>query len=97
MAAQPGGSAFPDAATVPLADGGADDYTEEVCQAGGTARIYGIVFPCIAFVQNREIFQPQPHICKWSVSYGKKRFLSCFFGHICHSYPGFLFGKGCTR
>ena len=42
MAAQPGGSAFPDAAAVPLADGGADDRAEEVCQAGGTAGIYGM-------------------------------------------------------
>ena len=42
MAAQPGGSAFPDATAVPLADGGADDCAQEVCQAGGTAGIYGI-------------------------------------------------------
>ena len=43
MAAQSGGSAFPDAAAVPLADGRADDCTEEVCQTGGTAGIYGMI------------------------------------------------------
>ena len=43
MAAQSGGSAFPDAAAVPLADGRADDCTEEVRQTGGTAGIYGMI------------------------------------------------------
>ena len=44
MATQPGGSTLPDTATVPLADGGADDFTEEVCQTGGTAGIHGMIF-----------------------------------------------------
>ena len=57
MAAQPGGSTFPDAAAVPLADGGADNCTEEVCQTSGTAGIYGIVFTHRALVQNRETFR----------------------------------------
>lgn len=42
MAPQPGGGTFIDSAAVPLADGRADDYSEEVRQAGGTARIYGM-------------------------------------------------------
>ena len=42
MAAQPRGSAFPDTAAVPLADGRADDHPEELCQTGGTAGIYGM-------------------------------------------------------
>ncbi len=44
MAAQPPGSAFPDAAAVPLVDGGAYDCAEEVCQTSGTAGVYGIIF-----------------------------------------------------
>ena len=71
MAAQPGASTFPDTAAVPMADGRADDHAEEVCQAGGAAGICGMIFPCITFVQNREIFQTSPHICKWSVPMGK--------------------------
>lgn len=43
MAAQPGGSAFPDTTAVPLADGRADDCAEEVRQTGGTAGIYGMI------------------------------------------------------
>lgn len=43
MAAQPPGSAFPDTAAVPLADGRADDCAEEVRQACGTAGIYGMI------------------------------------------------------
>ena len=43
MAAQPGGSAFPDATAVPLADGRLDDCAEEVRQTGGTAGIYGMI------------------------------------------------------
>lgn len=42
MAAQPGGSAFTDAAAVPLADGRADDRPGEIRQTGGTAEIYGM-------------------------------------------------------
>ena len=51
MAAHPGRGAPADTAAVPLADGRADDCTEEICQAGGTAGIYGMTI-----VQNREIF-----------------------------------------
>ena len=43
MAAQPGGSALPDATAVPLADGRADDYSKEVCQTSGSAGIYGMI------------------------------------------------------
>ena len=43
MAAQPGGSAYPDSPAIPLADGRADDYTEEVCQTSGFAGIYGMI------------------------------------------------------
>ena len=43
MAAQSRGSAFTDAATVPLVNGRADDCSEKVCQAGGTAGVYGII------------------------------------------------------
>ena len=42
MATQSGGSAFPDAPAVPLADGRADGHTEKICQASGAARIYGM-------------------------------------------------------
>ena len=57
MAAQPRGGACLDATAVPLADGGADDRTEEVCQTGGTAGIYGMIFARRALVQNREILR----------------------------------------
>ena len=56
MAAQSRGSAFPNTTAVSLADGGADDCAEEICQTGGTAGIYGMIFAHRAFVQNREIF-----------------------------------------
>ena len=42
MAAQPGRGTFADAAAVPLADGGTDNYPEEVRQDSQTARIYGM-------------------------------------------------------
>ncbi len=42
MAAQPGRGTFADAAAVPLADGRADNYPEEIRQASQTARIYGM-------------------------------------------------------
>lgn len=42
MAAQPRERTFSETAAVPLDDGRADDYTEKVCQTGGTA---GIVSP----------------------------------------------------
>ena len=42
MAAQSGRGTFPDTPAVPLADGRADDHSEEVCQACGTAGIYGM-------------------------------------------------------
>ena len=65
MAAQSGGSSCLDAAAVPLADGGADDRAEEVCQTGGTAGIYGMIFDHRVFVQNREIFRLPPCICRY--------------------------------
>ena len=43
MAPQPGGSAFPDTAAVPVADGRADDHAEKVRQTGGAAGIYGMI------------------------------------------------------
>ena len=43
MAPQSGGSAFPDATAVPVADGGADDHAEKVRQAGGAAGIYRVI------------------------------------------------------
>ena len=49
MAAQSRGSAFPDTTAVPLVDGGIDDRTKEVCQTGGTARIYGMISVCRVF------------------------------------------------
>ena len=58
-------------AAVPLADGGADDCAEEVCQTGGTAGIYGMIFAHRAFVQNREILRLLPCICICAGSYGK--------------------------
>ena len=64
MAAQPGGSTFADAAAVPLADGRADDRAEEISQTGGAAGIYGIIFICRAFVQNREILRLMPCTCR---------------------------------
>ena len=60
-----------DAAAIPLADGGADDRTEEVCQTGGTARIYGIVFNHRVLVQNSEIFRLLSCINGWAVFYDK--------------------------
>ena len=71
MAAQFRGCALPDTTTVPLADGGTDDRAEEVCQASGTARIYGIVFTYMAFMQNRENFRLLPHICRRAVLHGR--------------------------
>ncbi len=67
MAAQPGGSTFPDAAAVPLADGRADDCAEEISQTGGAARIYGMMFTHRAFVQNREILKLMPCTCRCAV------------------------------
>ena len=43
MAAQPGGSALPDVAAVPVADGRADDHTEKVRQTSGAAGIHGVI------------------------------------------------------
>ena len=71
MGAQSRGSAFPDTTAVPMADGGIDDRTKEVCQTGGTARIYGMIFAHRAFVQNREILRLLPCICICAGSYGK--------------------------
>ena len=51
MAAQSSGSAFPDTAAVPLADGGADNCPEKEGQTGKTVGIL-----CLIFVQNRENF-----------------------------------------
>lgn len=42
MAAQSGGSAYINAAAIPLADGRADDNPEEICPASGAAGIYGV-------------------------------------------------------
>ncbi len=42
MAAQPPGSANPDAAAVPLADGRANNRPEKVRQTSGAAGIYGM-------------------------------------------------------
>ena len=78
MAAQPSGSAFPDAAAVPLTDRGADDRTEEVCQAGGASEIYGMISARRGLVQNREIFRRLPCTCRWAVSYGKNGFCRDF-------------------
>lgn len=63
MAAQSGRSAFPDTTAVPMADGGTDDRTEKVCQASGTAGIYGMIFNDRAFVQNREILMLLSRTC----------------------------------
>ena len=71
MATQPSGSSFPDAAAVPLADGGADDRTEKVCQTGGASGIYGMISARRVLVQNREILSPLPCICRCAGSYGK--------------------------
>ena len=62
MAAQFRGSTFPDATAVPLADGGADDCAENVCQTSETAGIYGMIFSRRALVQNREISKLLPYI-----------------------------------
>ena len=43
MAPQPGGSAFPDTAAVPVADGRTDDHAEKVRQTSGAAGIYGMI------------------------------------------------------
>lgn len=43
MAAQPSGSANPDAAAVPLANGRADDCPEKIRQTSGAAGIYGMI------------------------------------------------------
>ena len=43
MAAQSGGSALPDAAAVPVADGRTNDHAEKIRQAGGAAGIYGVI------------------------------------------------------
>ena len=83
MAAQPGGSAFPDVAAVPLADGGADDCAEEICQTGGAAGIYGMISACRGLVQNREILSLLPCICKCAGSYGK--------GGSCHGFADIYF------
>lgn len=71
MAAQSRGSAFPNTTAVPLVDGGADNCAEEICQTGGTAGIYGMIFAHRAFVQNREILRLLPCICICADSYGK--------------------------
>lgn len=42
MVAQSGGSAFPDTAAVPLADGGTGVYAKEIRQIGGAAGIHGV-------------------------------------------------------
>ena len=69
------GSAFPDAAAVPLADGRADDHPEEVCQAGGAAGIYGMTL-C-----KTEKFQGSPAALKaalpWQSAAGHMRFSCC--------------------
>ena len=66
MAPQPGGSTFPDAAAVPLADGRPDGHPEKVRQAGGAAGIYGMTI-----VQNREIPRPFPGFgdCRTDAAY----------------------------
>ena len=87
MAAQFRGCALPDATTVPLADGGADDRAEEVCQAGRTAGIYGIVFTRRALVQNREIFRLLPYSGRRAVFYGKNgscRVFSVIYAAVTH-------------
>ena len=71
MATQSGGSAQPDATAVPLADGGADDHTEKICQTSGPPGIYGMIFARRTFVQNREILRLLPHIYKCTVFYAK--------------------------
>ncbi len=71
MAAQSRGSAFPDTTAVPLADGGADDCAEKVCQTSGTAGIYGMIFAHRTLVQNREILRLLPCIYRCAVFYGK--------------------------
>ena len=78
MAAQPSGSAFPDTAAVPLADGGADDRAEEACQTGGASGIYGMISARRGLVQNGEIFRRLPCICGWAVFYGKNGFCRGF-------------------
>lgn len=42
VAAHPGGGARINAAAVPMADGRADDHSEEIGQAGGTDGIHGM-------------------------------------------------------
>lgn len=42
MAPQSGGSTLIDAPVVPLANGRVNNHPKEVCQAGGTTRIYGM-------------------------------------------------------
>lgn len=89
MAAQFRRRALPDATTVPLADGGADDRTEKVCQTGRTAGIYGIVFTHGALVQNREIFRLLPFSCRWAVFYGKNgscRVFSVIYAAVTHVF-----------
>ena len=71
MAAQSGGSPFPDSAAVPLADGGADDRTEKICQTRGAAGIYRMISAFRTLVQNREILRILPCICRCTVFYGK--------------------------
>lgn len=71
MAAQSGGSAFPDATAVPLADGGADDCAEKICQTSETAGIYRMIFARRTLVQNREILRLLSCICRCAVFYGK--------------------------
>ena len=78
MAAQPGGSAFPDTTAVPLADGGIDDRTKEVCPAGGTAGVYGMISVCKVVVQNREILRLLQCIRRCDASYCKER--------LCHGF-----------
>ena len=72
MAAQSRGSTFPDTTAVPLADGGIDDCTKEVCPAGGTAGIHGMISVCWVFVQNREILRLLQCICRCAASYGRE-------------------------
>lgn len=101
MAAQPGGSAFPDTAAVSLADGGADDCAEEVCQTGGAAGIYGMISARRAFVQNREILSLLPCIRRCTGSYGKDGSCHGFaviYTLISHNsfFKKDVFGKGAT-
>ncbi len=75
MAAQPPGSAFPDAAIVPLADGRADGIPKEICQAGG---IYGMTL-C-----KTEKFKSSPAAFKSALfqqfTAGHVRLSGCLFG-----------------